>query len=443
MKLYRISAMLWASSPWINKGVPAMKCHKWPEQIMHIDATGAYGFASLRRTSTSKTSNCGKHQLWAVVWYKDSCWPASTQVSTHEGRKKEKLTASLHRCIVVTCVTSVTVFCTSGRPVEMDRTSEDFPTFDKVSTKFPHVFHVSHSLYSGNETFGAPTKTTWKVQLSQTFIKFPLVSTILRNDASIQLNLYKVKSRSYRVSSFPSWRCDCFTNWVINGGLIQIDRGWFQDRLANEPFQVFKHCSQKLLTFWHPMNCWKTGSQFVTSSKISCATEAAKFELFRNDSVRFTEEKKHKLQKHPAKNKQFAKCSDTLLIAHKAGSWSSKLLKCKRKPLKRSSIPSSAIKVASLPLSALIQEILLHLPFTSITFSEILTTMAWLALWVPISWICIRSCFKPATVKAVKAVNVKLAQGKLCSVQARALPKATPVWRQSTQKHKEFIGCHC
>ena len=83
------------------------------------------------------------------------------------------------------------------------------------------------------------------------------------------------------------------------------------------------------------MNCWKTGSQFVTSSKISCATEAAKFELFRNDSVRFTEEKKHKLQKHPAKNKQFAKCSDTLLIAHKAGSWSSKLLKCKRKPLKR------------------------------------------------------------------------------------------------------------
>lgn len=94
MKLYRISAMLWASSPWINKGVPAMKCHKWPEQIMHIDATGAYGFASLRRTSTSKTSNCGKHQLWAVVWYKDSCWPASTQVSTHEGRKTHRIVAS-------------------------------------------------------------------------------------------------------------------------------------------------------------------------------------------------------------------------------------------------------------------------------------------------------------------------------------------------------------
>ena len=193
MKLYRISAMLWASSPWINKGVPAMKCHKWPEQIMHIDATGAYGFASLRRTSTS---NCGKHQLWAVVWYKDSCWPASTQVSTCQhikGRKKEKLTASLHRGVLHRL---------GSRPVEMDRTSEDFPTFDKVSTKFPHVFHVSHSLYSGNETFGAPTKTTWKVQLSQTFIKFPLVSTILRNDASIQLNLYKVKSRSYRCFQF-------------------------------------------------------------------------------------------------------------------------------------------------------------------------------------------------------------------------------------------------
>lgn len=86
---YRISAMLWASSPWINKGVPAMKCHKWPEQIMHIDATGAYGFASLRRTSTS---NCGKHQLWAVVWYKDSCWPASTCVNTW-GTKN-----SPHRC---------------------------------------------------------------------------------------------------------------------------------------------------------------------------------------------------------------------------------------------------------------------------------------------------------------------------------------------------------
>lgn len=47
--------------------------------------------ASLRRTSTS---NCGKHQLWAVVWYKDSCWPASTQVSTHEGRKTHRIVAS-------------------------------------------------------------------------------------------------------------------------------------------------------------------------------------------------------------------------------------------------------------------------------------------------------------------------------------------------------------
>ena len=79
--------------------------------------------------------------------------------------------------------------------------------------------------------------------------------------------------------------------------------------------------------------------------------------------------------------------------------------------------------------------------------SEILTTMAWLALWVPISWICIRSCFKPATVavkavKAVKAVNVK-SQDKLCSVQARALPKATPVWRQSTKNSRGIQGCQC
>ena len=44
-------------------------------------------------------------------------------VSTSRDKKKKN---SPHRCIVV--------FCTaSGRPVEMDRTSEDFPTF---STKF-------------------------------------------------------------------------------------------------------------------------------------------------------------------------------------------------------------------------------------------------------------------------------------------------------------------
>lgn len=433
MKLYRISAMLWASSPWINKGVPAMKCHKWPEQIMHIDATGAYGFASLRRTSTS---NCGKHQLWAVVWYKDSCWPASTQVSTCQhikGRKKEKLTASLHRGVLHR------LGSTCGDGSHQRRLSHLRQSFDKISTCFSRFSLVV--LWEWN--VWSSHKNDLK---SAAFTDFHQISTGFHNLKKwCEYSVESLQSKEPDPTVFPVFLPEDVIALQTESSTVGLSKSIEGDFKIAWQMNRFRFLSIARRNFSPSGIQWIAGKPAPSLSRAqkspvplkqqsSSCLETTLLDLLKRRNTN---------QKHPAKNKQFAKCSDTLLIAHKAGSWSSKLLKCKRKPLKRSSIPSSAIKVASLPLSALIPEIFLHLPFTSITFSEILTTMAWLALWVPISWICIRSCFKPATVKAVKAVNVKLAQGKLCSVQARALPKATPVWRQSTQKHKEFIGCHC
>ena len=119
----------------------------------------------------------------------------------------QKLGIKVSTCGLI-CVTCVCVEkengSTSGRPVEMDRTREDFPTFrnfDKIST----IPMARCTL--GMKRLELPQKRPEKCsfhRLSSNFswFRFQVSSTILRNDANFQLNVYKVKSRSYRLSAF-------------------------------------------------------------------------------------------------------------------------------------------------------------------------------------------------------------------------------------------------
>ena len=180
----------WVSGPWISKGVPAMKCHKCPQQRssgrLSLSLSLARLFLNLCLTMQVEQPRSifgwVNHRLWAASWCMDSYWP---QLCTH---KLNSLSHARGSHLPLVC---------QWRWISPRMT---YPPDLEIKRKFMKVLFLD----SKSATLGPPTNTTWKINTARFGISTCVIFVV------------HLRQPGYQRLAYPD-RCTAIWKWPDKG----------------------------------------------------------------------------------------------------------------------------------------------------------------------------------------------------------------------------------